>query len=53
MSNLISAQDAFSAMISGKNVLCRAVGELIDFADLDQFPATIFKKTGYEFCIKI
>ena len=40
-------------MLAGKNILCRAVGGLIDFNDIDQFPATIFAKTGYEFCIKL
>ncbi|MDQ8954510.1 hypothetical protein RFH42_16290 [Acinetobacter rudis] len=53
MQNLISAQEAFNAVVAGKHVLCRAVGELMDFDDLDQFPATIFAKPGYEFCIKI
>ena len=53
MQNLITPQEAFNAMVSGKNILCRAVGELIDFDDIEQFPATIFAKTGYEFCIKI
>lgn len=53
MQNLISAQEAFNAVVAGKHVLCRAAGELMDFDDLDQFPATIFAKPGYEFCIKI
>ncbi|MDQ8951726.1 hypothetical protein RFH42_01970 [Acinetobacter rudis] len=53
MNNLISAQEAFNAVVAGKHVLCRAVGELMDFDDLDQFPATIFAKPDYEFCIKI
>ncbi|MDQ8937053.1 hypothetical protein [Acinetobacter rudis] len=53
MPNLISAQEAFNAVVAGKHVLCRAVGELMDFDDLDRFPATIFAKPGYEFCIKI
>ncbi|WP_353171278.1 hypothetical protein [Acinetobacter rudis] len=53
MNNLISAQEAFNAVVAGKHVLCRAAGELMDFDDLDQFPATIFAKSGYEFCIKI
>lgn len=53
MNNLISAQDAFNAVVAGKHVLCRAAVELMDFDDLDQFPATIFAKPGYEFCIKI
>lgn len=50
---ILTPQDAFSAMLAGKNILCRAVGEMLDFNDLDQFPATIFAKQGYEFCIKI
>lgn len=53
MQNLISAQEAFNAVVAGKHVLCRAAGELMDFTDLDQFPATIFAMPGYEFCIKI
>ena len=53
MNNLITPQEAFNAMLAGKNILCRAVGELIDFNDIEQFPATIFAKTGYEFCIKL
>ena len=53
MNNLITPQEAFNAMCAGKNILCRAVGELMDFDDIDQFPATIFAKTGYEFCIKL
>lgn len=50
---ILTSQNAFSAMMAGKNILCRAVGEMLDFNDLDQFPATIFAQPGYEFCIKI
>ena len=50
---ILTSQDAFSAMMAGKNILCRAVGEMLDFNDLDQFPATIFAQPGYEFCVKI
>lgn len=50
---LLTPQEAFNAMVAGKNILCRAVGELMDFNDIEQFPATIFAKAGYEFCIKI
>ncbi|WP_139851316.1 hypothetical protein [Acinetobacter pullicarnis] len=53
MNNLITPQEAFNAMVAGKNILCRAVGELMDFDDIERFPATIFAKTGYEFCIKL
>lgn len=53
MNNIINGTEAFAAMMAGRNILCRAVGELIDFDDLDQFPATVFAKSGYEFCIKI
>ncbi len=52
MTNLISAQEAFAALQKGKTVLCRPEGDMLDFADLDQFPASIFGKQGYEFCIK-
>ncbi|MDC4643847.1 hypothetical protein OHV73_08145, partial [Acinetobacter baumannii] len=33
--------------------LCRPAGDMLDFADLDQFPASVFGKPGFEFCIKI
>ncbi|MDR0002188.1 hypothetical protein RFW86_12810, partial [Acinetobacter sp. 11367] len=36
-----------------KTVLCRPAGDMLDFADLDQFPASVFGKPGFEFCIKI
>ncbi|MFW1942310.1 hypothetical protein ACG93R_02150 [Acinetobacter guillouiae] len=50
--NLLNSNEAFSALMAGKNIMCRAVGELMDFDDLNQFPATIFALPGYEFCIK-
>ncbi|MBF9231499.1 hypothetical protein I0P14_17830, partial [Acinetobacter baumannii] len=34
-------------------VLCRPIGDMLDFSDLDQFPASVFGKPGFEFCIKI
>lgn len=51
--NILNGTEAFEAMMAGRNIMCRAVGKLIAFDDLDQFPATIFSKPGYEFCIKI
>ncbi|USU95825.1 hypothetical protein [Acinetobacter pittii] len=53
MSNLLTAAEAFAALQNGKTVLCRPIGDMLDFADLDQFPASVFGKTGFEFCIKI
>jgi hypothetical protein len=50
---ILNGNEAFAAMMAGKNILCRAVGDLIDFNDLEQFPATVFAKADYEFCIKI
>ncbi len=50
---ILNGNEAFAALMAGKNILCRAVGDLIDFNDLDQFPATVFAKADYEFCIKI
>lgn len=50
--NILNGQEAFTALMTGKNIMCRAVGELIEFNDLDQFPATIFAMPDYEFCIK-
>lgn len=53
MTNLLTAAEAFAALQKGKTVLCRPAGEMLDFADLDQFPASVFGKPGFEFCIKI
>ena len=53
MNNILNSNEAYAALMAGKNILCRAVGDLIDFDDLDQFPATVFAKSCYEFCIKI
>ena len=50
---ILNSNEAYAALMAGKNILCRAVGDLIDFNDLDQFPATVFAKADYEFCIKI
>lgn len=51
--NILNGNEAFAAMMAGRNILCRAVDEMLDFDNIDQFPATIFAKPGYEFCIKI
>ncbi|MDV4338623.1 hypothetical protein MSG81_00260 [Acinetobacter baumannii] len=53
MNNLITAAEAFAALQKGKTVLCRPAGDMLDFADLDQFPASVFGKPGFELCIKI
>ncbi|EMJ6959427.1 hypothetical protein ACUF4I_003947, partial [Acinetobacter baumannii] len=53
MNNLLTASEAFTALQKGKTVLCRPAGDMLDFADLDQFPASVFGKPGFEFCIKI
>ncbi len=53
MNNLLTATEAFTALQKGKTVLCRPIGDMLDFADLDQFPASVFGKPGFEFCIKI
>ncbi|HCA5143329.1 TPA: hypothetical protein MW185_002240 [Acinetobacter baumannii] len=52
MNNLLTASEAFAALQKGKTVLCRPQGDILDFADLDQFPASVFGKPGFEFCIK-
>ncbi len=52
MTNLLTASEAFAALQKGKTVLCRPAGDMLDFADLDQFPASVFGKPDYEFCIK-
>lgn len=53
MNNLLTASEAFDALQNGFTVLCRPVGDMLEFSELDQFPATIFAKSGYEFCIKL
>ena len=50
---ILNSKEAFDAMMAGRNIMCRTVGELVDFDDLSQFPATIFAMPGYEFCIKV
>ena len=50
---ILNSKEAFEAMMAGRNIMCRAAGELMDFDDLSQFPATIFAIPGYEFCIKV
>jgi len=50
---ILNGKEAFEAMMAGRNIMCRAADELMDFDDLSQFPATIFAMPGYEFCIKI
>lgn len=50
---ILNSKDAFEAMMAGRNIMCRAADELMDFDDLSQFPATIFAMPGYEFCIKV
>ncbi|MDR3030138.1 MAG: hypothetical protein LBV35_16990 [Acinetobacter sp.] len=51
--NILNGNEAFAALMAGKNIMCRAAGGLIEFDDLDQFPATVFAMPDYEFCVKI
>lgn len=51
--NILNSKEAFEAMMAGRKIMCRAVGELVDFDDLDRFPATVFAMPGHEFCIKV
>lgn len=51
MTNLISTQEAFNALMSGKVILCRHIDG--EFDTLDQFPATVFSLPGYEYCIQL
>ena len=51
--NILNGNEAFTALMAGKKIMCRSVGGLIEFDDLDQFPATVFAMPGYEFSIKI
>jgi hypothetical protein len=53
MNTLLTASEAFAALQKGKTVLCRPIGDMLDSSDLDQFPASVFGKPGFEFCIKI
>lgn len=49
----LNSKEAFEAMMAGRNILCRTIGEFTLFDDLDQFPATVFAMPGYEYCIKV
>ncbi|EFF82145.1 hypothetical protein HMP0015_2427 [Acinetobacter haemolyticus ATCC 19194] len=51
MTNILNAQEAFTALRSGKTILCRHI--LGEFDSLDQFPATVFGLPDHEYCIKI
>lgn len=53
MNPILSGTEAFNAMMAGKHVMCRPIGDMLDFNELDQFPATIFGKQGFEFCLKL
>ncbi|MEN3980286.1 hypothetical protein [Acinetobacter sp. CWB-B33] len=53
MNPILSGTEAFNAMMAGKHVMCRPVGDMLDFDELNQFPATIFGKAGFEFCLKL
>ena len=48
---ILNAQQAFETMQSGQTVLCRAIGDLLEFDELRHFPATVFFNSDYEFCI--
>ncbi|MCG5226763.1 hypothetical protein [Acinetobacter pittii] len=52
MNNLITATEAFDALLNGFTVMCRPIGDMLDFSDLGQFPATVFAQPNYEFCIQ-
>lgn len=49
--NILNSVEAFAALQSGKNLLCRYMDG--DFLKLDQFPATVFGKPDYQFCLDI
>ena len=49
--NILNGNEAFSALMAGKKIMCRAVDQLADFNELDQFPANIFAMPGYELSI--
>ncbi|MHC3136236.1 hypothetical protein ACWPO0_10230 [Acinetobacter nosocomialis] len=49
--NILNNVEAFAALQSGKNLLCRHIDG--EFAELNEFPATVFGLPGYEFCIDI
>lgn len=49
--NILNNVEAFEALQSGKKLLCRYMDG--DFLELDQFPATVFGKSDYQFCLDI
>ena len=58
MTNVLNAQEAFTALQKGKTVLCRYAGNGNlhadkNFSTLDQMPATVFVLPNYEFCVQV
>ncbi|MEO3355739.1 hypothetical protein [Acinetobacter haemolyticus] len=59
MTNILNAQEAFTAMLAGKNVLARCnvnmYGQTLDedFAPISHYSADIFKESNMEYCIQI
>ncbi|UTO20565.1 hypothetical protein NGC85_05655 [Acinetobacter sp. Z1] len=59
MNNILNAQEAFAAMLAGKNVLARCNvnmhGQTLDedFAPISHYSADIFKESNMEYCIQI
>lgn len=53
MNKILTGTQAFEALMAGKKIMCRPAGDLLDFDDLDRFPATVFAMPGHEFCIKL
>ncbi|WP_075174444.1 hypothetical protein [Acinetobacter indicus] len=53
MNKILTGTQAFEALMAGKKIMCRPAGDLLDFDDLDRFPATVFAMPGHEFCVKV
>ncbi|MCH7331874.1 hypothetical protein [Acinetobacter modestus] len=55
MNNILNAQEAFAAVITGRNVLARLNfgNEPEEFAPISNFPADIYAKPHVEYCIQI
>lgn len=55
MNNILNAQEAFAAVITGRNVLARLNfgNEAEEFAPISNFPADIYAKPHVEYCIQI
>ncbi|MDM1019666.1 hypothetical protein QSV37_04985 [Acinetobacter sp. VNK23] len=53
MNNIVTADEAYTAIRAGKTVLCRSIDENSQFENVFEFTTNVFFSPGFEFCIQI